>query len=143
MLTDVNGDIVYASEYVSIGPKEEVYLKPGQKVRFSLKYWQPEGLSLYIGMKAPFGNGALVKVGKTPYSIGNATDCYRDVTKSYASQELIVPKDGSQSYYVITYTFEVPANATEVVSLTNIKVVGSHEFTILENEEFDDSNINN
>ena len=139
--TDTNDEIIYASDYVSIGPKEEVYLKPGQKVRFSLKYWQPEGLSLYIGMKAPFGNGALVNVGNTPYSIGNATDCYRDVTKSYASQELIDPKDGSQPYYVITYTFEVPETASEVVALTNIKVVGSHEFTILENEEFGDTNI--
>lgn len=141
VLTDTNDEIIYASQYVSIGPKEEVYLKPGQKVRFSLKYWEPEGLSLYIGMKAPFGNGATVKVGNTPYSIGNATDCYRDVTKSYASQELIDPKDGSQPYYVITYTFEVPETpgapetASKVVALTNIKVVGSHEFTILENEE--------
>ena len=37
-------------------------------------------------------------------------------------------------YYVVTYTFEA---AESIVSLTNIKVVGQHEFSIVE-----DTNIN-
>ena len=175
VLTDVNGDIVYASEYVSIGPKEEVYLKPGQKVTFSLKYWEPEGLKLYAGMKAPFGSGKL-NVGHDVYELKNAADCYYDVTDNsaslvekyeqlrngngqplfndpngkevymtedggfYYSENNPVPKDTkltpkydlSQPYFVVTYTFEA---TDKIVSLTNIKVVGSHEFTIIENTD--------
>jgi hypothetical protein len=74
-------------------------------------------------------------VGNTPYTIGNATDCYYDVTKSYASRTQ-VNEDGD-SYYVVTYTFEVPAAAREVVSLTNIKVVGNHEFTLVYDQNED------
>ena len=175
VLTDINGDIVYASEYVSIGPKEEVYLKPGQKVTFSLKYWEPEGLKLYAGMKAPFGSGKL-NVGHDVYELKNAADCYYDVTDNSASlvekyeqlrngngqplfndpngKEVYMTEDGgfyysennpvpedtkltpkydpTQPYFVVTYTFEA---TDKIVSLTNIKVVGSHEFTIIENTD--------
>ena len=183
VLTDIDGKIIYASDYVSIGPKEEVYLKPGQKVTFSLKYWEPEGLKLYAGMKAPFGS-ALVKVGHDVYDLKNAADCYYNVTDNSASQVVkyeqlyngagqplfndpenkevyltedggyyysegdkpvpantkLTPKDDlNQPYYVVTYTFEATENdiTRGIVSLTNIKVVGSHEFTIV-----DDTNIN-
>jgi hypothetical protein len=142
VFSDTNGKILDSEEYFSIGPKEEVYLAPGQKVTFSLKYWEPEGLWLYIGMKAPFGSGAKLNVGNTPYTIGNATDCYYDVTKSYAS--LTQVNEGGETYYVVTYTFEVPAaasevpaDATKVVSLTNIKVVGNHEFTLVYDQNED------
>ena len=176
VLTDINDTIVTAAEYTSIGPKEEVYLMPGQKVTFSLKYWEPEGLKLYAGMKAPFGS-ALVKVGHDVYDLKNAADCYYDVTDNSASlvekyeqlcngagqplfndpedKEVYLAEDGSfyytkgnalvpedteltpkddpdQPYYVVTYTFEA---TDKIVSLTNIKVVGSHEFTIIENTD--------
>ncbi len=173
VLTDINGQITTAEEYTSIGPKEEVYLAPGQKVTFSLKYWEPEGLKLYAGMKAPFGSGKL-NVGHDVYELKNAADCYYDVTDNSASlvvkyeqlyngagqplfndpenKEVYLTEDGgfyysenntpvpedteltpkddlSQPYFVVTYTFEA---TDKIVSLTNIKVVGSHEFTIVE-----------
>ena len=175
VLTDINGQITTAEEYTSIGPKEEVYLAPGQKVTFSLKYWEPEGLKLYAGMKAPFGSGKL-NVGHDVYELKNAADCYYDVTDNSASlvvkyeqlcngngqplfndpngQEVYMTEDGgfyysennpvpedteltpkddlSQPYFVVTYTFEA---TDKIVSLTNIKVVGSHEFTIVENTD--------
>ena len=134
VLTDTNGAIVKASDYKSIGPKEEVYLAPGQKVSFSLKSWEPEGLKLYMGMKAPFGN-AKVHVGHDTYELKNAPDCYYDVTDNYESLVTETDEDGYE-YYVVTYTFEA---AESIVSLTNIKVVGQYEFTIV--EDFDgDSN---
>ena len=185
VLTDINGKVVYASDYISIGPKEEVYLSKdpnasnGQKVSFSLKYWEPEGLKLYMGMKAPFGT-AKVNVGHETYELKNAPDCYYDVTNNYESLKTeteqatddggnllflddndnfivqIVSNDGTATYYyddyetvfddveqlrplkiqyhVVTYTFEAAEN---IVSLTNIKVVGQHEFSIVE-----DTNIN-
>ena len=186
MLTDTNGVLLDTEEYVMFGPKEEVYLsgdwakyddegnmiRKGQTVTFSLKYWQPQGLYLYMGMKAPFGN-ASINVGGKAYELCNAADCYYDVTNDYAS--LIVgteqktdnmgnklfydanetvyakienedsyyfcDKDGNpvevnedelnpvmEEFYVVTYTF----TATDsLVALTNIKVVGSHEFVII------------
>ena len=138
VLTDINGEIVLASDYISIGPKEEVYLSKdpnasnGQKVSFSLKYWKPEGLKLYMGMKAPFGT-AKVHVGHDTYELKNAPDCYYDVTDNYESLVTETDEDGYE-YYVVTYTFEA---AESIVSLTNIKVVGQHEFSIVE-----DTNIN-
>lgn len=181
VLTDINGEITTAEDYTSIGPKEEVYLKPGQKVTFSLKYWEPEGLKLYVGMKAPFGS-ALVNVGHDVYKLKNAADSYYDVTDNSASlvekyeqlynsknqplfndpndNEVYMTEDGgfyysennnpvpedteltpkddlNQPYFVVTYTFEATENDTTagIVSLTNIKVVGSHEFTIVENTD--------
>ena len=138
VLTDINGEIVLASDYISIGPKEEVYLSKdpnasnGQKVSFSLKFWEPEGLKLYMGMKAPFGT-AKVHVGHDTYELKNAPDCYYDVTDNYESLVTETDEDGNE-YYVVTYTFEA---AESIVSLTNIKVVGQYEFSIVE-----DTNIN-
>lgn len=142
VLTDIEGKILLASDYISIGPKNEVYLSKetsatnGQSVTFSLKYWQPEGLKLYMGMKAPFGH-ASVNVGHETIELNNAPDCYYDVTKNYASLEEKTDENGN-TYYVVTYTFEA---AESIVSLTNIKVVGNYEFLILEqfDEEVDGS----
>ena len=130
VLTDINGEIKTAEDYTSIGPKEEVYLAPGQKVTFSLKYWQPEGLKLYAGMKAPFGDATL-NVFHDVYELKNAADCYYDVTDNYADLVTMTDEDGYE-YYVVTYTFEA---TDKIVSLTNIKVVGNYEFTIIENTD--------
>lgn len=84
VLTDTNGEIVTVEDYTSIGPKEEVYLEKGQSISFSLKYWQTDGLMLYMGMKAPFGS-ATALVGQTTYNLANATDCYYNITNNYSS----------------------------------------------------------
>lgn len=136
VLTDTNDEITTAEEYTSIGPKEEVYLEKGQSVSFSLKYWETDGLMLYMGMKAPFGS-ATVQVGQTTYNLENATDCYYDITKNYSS---LITKyeeadDGTmQPYYVATFTFTA---TDKIVSLTNIKVTGNYEFTIVDNPNFE------
>ena len=186
VLTDIDGEIVLASDYISIGPKEEVYLSSevdesnAQTVSFSLKYWETEGLKLYMGMKAPFGN-AKVAVGHKVYELKNATDCYYDVTANYTEMltdteqlktdegmyvytdangntvyEKVDPQTDDSTFYnedgneievnyeeltevmrefnIVTYTF----TATDsIVSLTNIKVVGNYEFTIVENTNTD------
>ena len=133
VMTDIDGAIVKAEDYISVGPNEEVYLAPGQKVTFSLKSWYPEGLKLYMGMKAPFGT-ASVNVGHKNFPLNNAPDCYYDVTDNYESMEELTDEAGN-TYYVVTYSFEVPANAGRIVSLTNIKVVGNYEFTIVPNSK--------
>ena len=137
MLTDTNGKLTQPQDYIDIGPKEEVYLAKDQTVSFALKYWQPDGLKLYMGMKAPFGS-ASVNIGHNTYPLSNATDCYYDVTNDFASQIEVTDVETGEKYYVVTYTFTCTES---IVSLTNIKVVGEHEFTIIPdyNGDFDDS----
>ena len=186
VLTDTKGAITAAQDYISYGPKEEVYLAPGQKVTFSMKYWEPQGLKIYMGMKAPFGTvgtdsvgsySAKLNVGKNPFTLRNATDCYYDVTdmqekleavyiqatddsgnllytdadgneiymnesgefryrnnnELYTGEDELTPVNTTEvDYYVITYTFEA---TNSIVALTNIKVVGNFEFTIVEDNE--------
>lgn len=187
VLTDTIGAITAAQDYISYGPKEEVYLAPGQKISFSMKYWEPQGLKLYIGMKAPFGTvgtddvgpySAKLNVGKNSFTLRNATDCYYDVTDMQEKLEAVyfqaedengnllftdaedneiymnqsgefryknnnaeytgevdelIPVDSEViDYYIITYTFEA---TDSIVALTNIKVVGNFEFTIVEDNE--------
>ena len=132
VLTDTNGSIIYASEYVTAGPKEEVYLLPGQSVSFTIKYWHTDGYRMHMGMKAPFGAGA-VKVGQTTYELNNTVDCYYDITGKQASVVTKTDEDG-YSYYEATYTFTA---TDKIVSLTNIKIVGNYEFVIVEDENID------
>lgn len=136
VMTDINGEVVYASEYVSIGPKNEVYLMPGQSVSFAIKYWHTDGYQMHMGMKAPFGTGT-VQVGQTTYELKNATDCYYDITGLQTSVVTQTDEDG-KSYYVATYTFTA---TDKIVSLTNIKVVGNYEFTLIENNEGGDADV--
>lgn len=84
VLTDINGAVVTAEDYTSIGPKEEVYLEKGQSVSFAIKYWHQDGYKMYLGMKAPFGTG-IAQVGQITYNLNNATDCYYDITGNHSS----------------------------------------------------------
>lgn len=194
VLTDTNKNIVKASEYKTTGPKEEVYLSAAdaasgisnaQTVSFSLKLLEPDGLTLYMGMKAPFGS-AQVKVGNKPQYLYNTTDYYYEVTDNFASRvtkyeqlcdengqllytdpsgaqvyksfdddlcyyvdsgalvaegtKLTPVDDPDQPYILVTYTFEA---VDSIVSLTNIKIVGSYQFTILEDVDITDPGTNN
>ena len=130
VMTDVDGAIVYASDYITIGPKEEVYLLPGQSVSFSVKYWHPDGYRMHMGMKAPFGT-ATVNVGQNQFALNNAADCYYDITGMQRSVVTETTEDGS-SYYVATYTFTA---VDKVVSLTNIKITGNYDFVLIEDTD--------
>ena len=67
------------------------------------------------------------------HPLKNATDCYYDVTKNYASMEVKYDADGNE-YYEVTYTI----TATDsIVSLTNIKVTGYYQFTIIDQDDVD------
>ena len=130
VLTDTTGEIMTAEEYTSIGPKEEVYLMPGQSVSFSIKYWHRDGYLLHLGMKAPFGSAG-VQIGQNTFNLENATDCYYNITGMQVSVVTETDEDGS-TYYVATYTI----TATDrIVALTNLKVTGYYEFFL--NENFD------
>lgn len=130
VLTDITGEVVLAEDYESIGPKEEVYLLPGQSVSFAVKYWHTDGYRMHMGMKAPFGN-ASVKVGQNTYNLENTVDCYFDITGSQSSVVTETDEDGN-TYHVATYSFTA---TDKIVSLTNIKVVGNYEFVLIEDDD--------
>lgn len=125
LFTDTNGEITSAEEYKSNGPKEEVYLNDGQSVTFSLYDWDPNANKIYLGVKAPVGNGAVSINGNT-LNINNATDCYYDIS-GYAN--ITTDAEG-----VKTATFEVKATSS-LISVTNIKVTGNAVFTIVNGED--------
>lgn len=128
--TDTNGEIKYASEYVSNGPKEEVYLNEGQSVTFSLAGWDPNTNKIYLGMKAPTGS-ATVSINDHSVTLSNATDCYYDVS-SYAT---ITEVNGEK---IASFTVKATSG---LVSVTNIKVTGNTKFVIckLKDENIDGS----
>lgn len=129
--TDIDGSIDTAEEYESIGPKEEVYLNNGQSVTFSLKNWDPNSNKIYLGMKAPFGNGTAT-VGTRTIDINNASDCYYDISKYGA---VTTDSDG-----VRTATFTITAT-NGLISVTNIKVTGNAEFTIIQGSDIQGNNV--
>ena len=125
IFTDSDGAIVKAADYQSKGPKEEVYLNDGQSVTFSLANWNPNQHKIYLGIKAPMAGGT-VTIGNKTIEIHNTCDCYYDISDpEYASI-----KDG-------VATFKITAGEDSLISVTNIKVTGDAEFTIVDNTDID------
>lgn len=124
LFTDTNDEITSAEEYKSNGPKEEVYLNKDQSVTFSLKNWDPNTNKIYLGVKAPLGSGS-VSISGHSLTIGNASDCYYDIS----DYKTITEEDG-----VKTATFEIKATSS-LISVTNIKVTGNAEFTIVNQDD--------
>lgn len=126
VFTDTNGEISTVEEYESIGPKEEVYLNDGQSIRFSLTNWDPNTNKIYLGLKAPFGTGIAI-VGNTTINVKNAADCYYEISNCAT----ITTGDDE----VKTATFTIKAGSDSLISVTNIKVTGNVEFTIIQNTD--------
>ena len=122
IFTDTNGKIKTASEYQSKGPKEEVYLADGQSVTFSLTKWDRNSNKIYLGVKAPMGAGS-VSINGNPVVITNTCDCYYDISEYL-------------SLSGTTATFKIVASGN-VISVTNIKVTGDAEFTIVGGNDFE------
>ncbi|MGN1167064.1 MAG: hypothetical protein ACI4S2_11630 [Lachnospiraceae bacterium] len=122
VFTDSNGNITAAEEYRSNGPKEEVYLNNGQSVAFSLYDWDANSNKIYLGLKAPLGSGSVSINGNT-LNLSNAADCYYDIS-GYA--QITTDEDG-----VKIATFKIESTSS-LVSVTNIKVTGNVEFTIVD-----------
>lgn len=127
VFTDTNGAIKSAEEYRSNGPKEEVYLNNGQSVTFSLSDWDANSNKIYLGIKAPLGTGTVSINGYT-LNINNAADCYYDIS-SYA--DITTDEDGLK-----IATFEITATSS-LISVTNIKVTGNEQFTIVDQDDIE------
>lgn len=131
LFTDTTGKLKTVEQYESIGPKEEVYLNNGQGVSFSLDNWDTNASKIYLGLKAPFGTGT-VTIGSQTINVNNATDCYYDIS-NYAV--ITTNSDGTK-----TATFYITSTVNSLISITNIKVTGTSDFTIIQesNSDFDD-----
>lgn len=127
VFTDTNGAILSASEYVSNGPKEEVYLNAGQKVSFSLSGWDKNTYNLYLGIKAPTGQ-ATVSINGYEITIRNTSDCYYDISDMVS---MTTGADGEQ-----IGTVEVKS-VSGLISVTNIKATGVGEFELVPGPEID------
>lgn len=127
VFTDTNGAITSAEEYRSNGPKEEVYLNNGQSVTFSLSDWDANSNKIYLGIKAPLGSGS-VSINDRTLNIQNAADCYYDIS-SYA--DITTGEDGLK-----IATFEITATSS-LISVTNIKVTGNAQFTIVQQDDIE------
>lgn len=128
LFTDSNGAITSAEDYRSNGPKEEVYLNNGQSVTFSLSDWDANSNKIYLGIKAPTGSGNVSINGRT-LNIQNAADCYYDIS-NYAT--ITTDEDG-----VKIATFKIQADANSLISVTNIKVTGNAQFTIVDQDDIE------
>lgn len=115
-------EIILAEDYISRGPKEEVYLQSGQSVSFMLKDWDPNGAHVYLGIKAPMGAGTVL-VNGNELSINNSVDAYYDISNY---RDVTTHADGTENA-----KFVITAGADSLISLTNIKATGGTEYTIL------------
>lgn len=127
VFTDSNGTIQSAEEYKSNGPKEEVYLNNSQSVTFSLSDWDTNSNKIYLGIKAPTTSGS-VSINNNTLTINNTADCYYDIS-NYAN--ITTGEDG-----VKIATFEIKATSS-LISVTNIKVTGNTQFTIVDQDDIE------
>lgn len=110
--------------YESIGPNNEVYLKPGNSIGFKLIVGANME-TIQLGAKAPNGKVSMT-VGSNSsttetYTIGTATDMYYDITRTFSST---TNSDGSEEgIIVITNTGEDDV----ILSLTNMKITYSDQ----------------
>lgn len=150
VFVDGNGELSNIEAYESFGPKNEVYLAPGQAVSFYL--WTnviPEKVQisakLAMGERTKLGIASAVQEGDSPdspewkfykdeqYSITTAYDMYYDFTNQCVWEKV----EGNKEWQYRTKYPIVIANPTEkaaegeavraVLSLTNLQWTGRNE----------------
>lgn len=121
----VDGNDDGTDSYESVGPNNEVYLKPGNSIGFKLIVGANME-TIQLGAKAPNGKVSMTvgsnDVATRTYTIGTATDMYYDITKTFVPYR--TNSDGSEEgIIVITNTGEDDV----ILSLTNMKITYSDQ----------------
>lgn len=125
-ITDQNDNLTTVEEYNTYGPNEELYLKGSTyKLSFAVQNWDSKAYKMYLGIKAPTGTSASVKIGSQTLTIENSTDCYYDIS------EYIQVKETDNGNFGYVYIEGVRG----LVSLTNIKVTGNDKFELVPNKD--------
>lgn len=124
-LTDTNGNLTSVEDYAAIGPNEELYLNGSDyRVSFAVKNWDSQSYKMYLGLKAPLGTSATVKIGNQNFTVNNSTECYYDISSCIVTDSI----DETISYITLE-------GVTGMVALTNIKVTGVDEYFIVDQED--------
>ena len=116
-----SGNTSVVGDYYEYGPKNEVYLAPGQSVAFATYNTG----TFSIGLKAPAGgtrvavvNGSLDDDKLVGYNINAASDLYYKITPYTETSA-----DGSQINY-----FYIKNDGQKLLSITKIKTTGEVDF---------------
>ena len=124
-LTDTNGNLTSVENYAAIGPNEELYLNGRDyRVSFAVKNWDSQSYKMYLGLKAPLGTPATVKIGDQNFTVNNSTECYYDISSCIVTDSI----DETISYITLE-------GVSDMVALTNIKVTGVDEYLIVDQED--------
>lgn len=124
-LTDTNGNLTSVEDYAAIGPNEELYLNGSNyRVSFAVKNWDSQSYKMYLGLKAPLGTPATVKIGDQNFTVNNSTECYYDISSCIVTDSI----DETISYITLE-------GVSDMVALTNIKVTGVDEYLIVDQED--------
>ena len=124
-LTDTNGNLTSVENYAAIGPNEELYLNGSNyRVSFAVKNWDSQSYKMYLGLKAPLGTPATVKIGDQNFTVNNSTECYYDISSCIVTDSI----DETISYITLE-------GVSDMVALTNIKVTGVDEYLIVDQED--------
>ena len=125
-LTDTNGNLESVEDYAATGPNEELYLNGSDyRVSFAVKNWDSQSYKMYLGLKAPLGTQATVKIGDQNFTVNNSTECYYDISSCIVTDSI----DETISYITLE-------GVSDMVALTNIKVTGVDEYLIVDQKDF-------
>lgn len=125
-ITDLDDNLTTVDEYARKGPNEELYLNGSNyKLSFAVQNWDSKSYKMYLGIKAPTGANASVKIGSHTLTINNSTDCYYDISNYIQVNET---DNGNFGYVNIE-------GVSGLVSLTNIKVTGNDKFELVPNKD--------
>lgn len=118
---DGANDSAGMAEYKSIGPNNEVYLKPGQSIGFEVDNLQ-DIATIQIGAKAPNGNVTFTAGSGTSgltKELNTATDMYYTLYNKDRENNYVTINN-NKADIIITNTSSNDSNA--ILSLTNIKL---------------------
>ncbi|MBQ6267317.1 MAG: InlB B-repeat-containing protein [Clostridia bacterium] len=119
------GTEVTVANYKNVGPKNEVYLEPGQAIAFNLTTAaQTTPAKLSVGLKMAKGTtGSITVYSKdttgVPITVNGATELYRDITAAVAWQATTGSACTTSAPIIIANTSA--SNSGAVISITNLK----------------------
>lgn len=127
----INTDAI--DTYKDLGPMNEVYLAPGQKVAFEIT--TPYQGKALLGVKAPNGQASAVSVNGTETAIKTATDMYYEITPT--DEGYVVIKNTGNALIAITKLrlTQVGEATTQTLSLRTTRALMMYVASLNETDE--------
>lgn len=127
----INHRVVTLADYTGIGPKNEVYLAPGQAIAFKLeKDTAAKIVSIDVGAKTVLGDGAVLSagfVGTAPGSTDLSTFTKKTWNVNSASAQYFTLDEsklavGTDAYLIIYNSHTGTDKTKNILSVTDLKV---------------------